>query len=77
MGLSQVEVDENGYLYAYLPPTKSVDAPAIGFIAHLDTAPDMSGRDIKPQIHKNYDGSPIILNEKLNIILDPKDYPTY
>ncbi|HQD34025.1 MAG TPA: peptidase T [Bacteroidales bacterium] len=75
MGLSQVEVDENGYLYAYIPPTKSVDAPAIGFIAHLDTAPDMSGRDIKPQIHKNYDGSTIILNEKLNIILDPKDYP--
>jgi tripeptide aminopeptidase len=75
MGLSQVEVDENSYLYAYLPPTPSTNAPAIGFIAHLDTAPDMSGRDIHPQIHENYNGKPIILNEKLNIILDPKNYP--
>lgn len=75
IGVSHVEVDDNGYLYAYIPANKCDETPAIGFIAHLDTSPDMSGKNVKPQVDENYDGKPIVLNEKLEIVLDPKDYP--
>ncbi|MBQ4366539.1 MAG: tripeptide aminopeptidase PepT, partial [Muribaculaceae bacterium] len=75
MGLSEVELDDNGYLYATLPANTDKAIPTIGFIAHMDTAPDMSGRDVKPRIVEKYAGGPITLNEKEGIILDPEQFP--
>ena len=75
IGLQNVELDENGYLYAVLPSNTDKKVPTIGFIAHLDTSPDMSGKDVQPRIVENYDGDDIILNEKENIVLSPKQFP--
>ena len=75
MGLSEVELDDNGYLYATLPANTDKAIPTIGFIAHMDTAPDMSGRDVKPRIVEKYAGGPITLNEKEGIILAPEQFP--
>ncbi|MBR2205071.1 MAG: peptidase T [Prevotella sp.] len=60
-GLSNVELDDKGYLYATLKSNMKSDTPTIGFISHYDTSPDCSGADIKPQIVRNYDGSDILL----------------
>ncbi len=59
LGLKQVELDENGYLYAVVPPTRGIKCEDIGFLAHVDTSPDQSGRFVKPRLIKDYDGSPI------------------
>ena len=75
MGLSEVELDDNGYLYATLPANTDKAIPTIGFIAHMDTAPDMSGKDVKPRIIEKYAGGPITLNEKEGIVLDPAQFP--
>lgn len=75
MGLEEISLDENGYLMASLPSNTDVDVPVIGFIAHLDTAPDMSGRNVNPRIVPSYDGKPITLNEKENIVLSPDEFP--
>jgi tripeptide aminopeptidase len=75
IGLSQVSVDENGYVMATLPANVDKDIPVIGFIAHMDTSPDMSSTNVKPQIIENYDGGDIILNKEENIILSPKEFP--
>ncbi|MTI71224.1 MAG: peptidase T [Firmicutes bacterium] len=75
MGLKDVSLDEFGYVFATLPSNIEKEVPTIGFIAHMDTAPDMSGENVKPQFVENYDGEDIILNEKKNIILSPKDFP--
>jgi tripeptide aminopeptidase len=75
LGLSDASVDENGYVMATLPANTDKHIPVIGFIAHMDTAPDMSGTDVKPQMVENYDGSDIVLNKEENIILSPKDFP--
>lgn len=75
MGLEDISLDENGYLMATLPANTDRQVPTIGFIAHLDTSPDMSGRHVTPRIVKKYDGKPIILNEKENIILSPQEFP--
>lgn len=76
MGLQEVSLDENGYLFATLPAnTDDKDIPTIGFIAHLDTSPDMSGRHVKPRIVKDYDGNPIVLNETEGITLSPTEFP--
>ncbi len=74
MGLEDVSMDENGYVMASLPSNSDKEIPTIGFIAHLDTAPDFSGKSVKPQIVENYDGKDIVLNEELNIILSPDDF---
>jgi tripeptide aminopeptidase len=75
IGLQNVSLDENGYVTAKLPSNcKTNTIPAIGFIAHLDTSPDMSGKNVKPRIVK-YDGSNIILNEEQNIVLSNKMFP--
>lgn len=76
MGLKDISLDENGYLMATLPgnsPKK--DLPIVGFIAHLDTSPDMSGRHVNPRIVKNYDGGDITLNAENNIVLSPAEFP--
>ncbi|KNF07935.1 peptidase T [Gottschalkia purinilytica] len=75
MGISDASVDENGYVMATIPSNIDKDVPAIGFIAHMDTSPDMSGANVNPQIVKNYDGKDIILNKENNIVLSPKDFP--
>ncbi len=75
IGLSDVEVDSNGYVMATLPATVEDNIPVIGFIAHMDTSPDFSGRRVKPRIIENYPGGDIVLNEKEEIILVVKDFP--
>ena len=75
IGLQNVELDENGYLYAVLPSNTDKKVPTIGFIAHLDTSPDMSGKNVQPRIVENYDGGDIILNKEKNIVLSPKQFP--
>ena len=68
MGI-QAELDEYGYVMATIPSNVNHDIPAIGFIAHVDTAPDASGANIKPQIIHDYDGNDIVLNKEKNIVL--------
>lgn len=75
MGLEEISLDEKGYLMATLPANTDKPVPVIGFIAHLDTAPDMSGKDVKPRIVKNYDGKDIVLNEAEGIVLSPSEFP--
>ena len=75
MGLEDITLDDNGYLMATLPANCDKQTPVVGFIAHMDTAPDMSGKNVKPRIVKNYDGKPIVLNERENIVLSPEEFP--
>ena len=75
MGLEDVTLDENGYLFATLPSNTDRDVPTIGFIAHLDTSPDMSGKDVTPRIVQNYKGGDIPLCPEENIILSPIQFP--
>ena len=74
LGLEDAHVDENSYVMATLKGnTEGVET--IGFISHLDTAPDVTGKNVKPRIVKNYDGKDIVLNEELNVITSPNHYP--
>jgi len=75
MGLSDVEVDKHCYVTASLPSNTEKDVPAIGFFAHMDTAPDMSGTKVRPQIFENYDGKDILLNKDLGVSILLKDFP--
>ncbi len=75
IGLKEVSLDENGYIMATLPSNNNSVYPTIGFIAHIDTSPDARGKDISPQIIKNYDGKDITLNAGKNIILSPTEFP--
>ncbi|GAU77175.1 peptidase T [Fusibacter sp. 3D3] len=75
MGISDVGMDENGYVYGQVPSNSSnAKAPSLALIAHMDTSPDLSGANIKPQIIKNYDGGTIVLNESLDIKMSPKEF---
>ena len=74
IGLQEVELDENGYIMATLPANIE-GKPVIGFIAHMDTSPDASGKHVQPRIVKNYDGKDIVLNEAENIVLEIAKYP--
>lgn len=75
MGLTEITLDEKGYLYATLPANSDKEIPTIGFISHLDTSPDLSGKDVKPRVVQSYDGGDITLCEKDGIILSTKDFP--
>lgn len=75
LGLKDITLDENGYLMATLPSNVDYEVPTVGFIAHLDTSPDMSGRHVKPRIVENYDGNDIVLNSEKNIVLSPSEFP--
>ena len=75
LGLEEIELDEHGYLYATLPANTDKQVPTIGFIAHMDTSPDMSGANVTPRIVHKYDGSDIVLCEEENIILAPAQFP--
>ena len=76
LGLEEITLDENGYLMATLPAnTDRPGVPTIGFIAHLDTSPDMSGRNVNPRIVASYDGNPVTLNADKGIVLSPDEFP--
>lgn len=75
LGLQEVFLDDNGYLYATLPANIDKKVPVVGFIAHMDTAPDMSGKDVTPRIVEKYDGGDIVLNAAENIVLIPSQFP--
>ena len=75
LGMSEVELDQYGYVTATLPANIEHDCPVVGFIAHMDTSPDASGENVKARVIENYDGLDIILNEAENIILSPDVFP--
>ena len=75
LGLTEVELDEHGYLYATLPANTDKPIPAIGFIAHMDTSPDASGKDVKPRIVENYDGKDIVLDAEAGIVTSVRKFP--
>ena len=74
-GLEDVELDDEGYIYATLPANGKPDAPVIGFISHYDTSPDCSGANIKPRIVENYDGTDIVLDAQAGIVTDVATFP--
>ena len=75
LGLEDITLDEHGYLFATLPANIDKKVPTIGFIAHMDTSPDMTGKDVTPRIVKGYDGTDIVLCAEENIILSPAQFP--
>lgn len=75
MGLARVKCDVNGYVTAVLPANVDYPVPAIGFIAHMDTAPDAAGASVKPQVIENYNGEPVVLNAEQGIHLSPEEFP--
>lgn len=74
LGAERVAVSEAGCVYGKIPGN-CAGAPSIGFCAHLDTSPDLSGKDVKPRIVENYDGGDVTLNEELGIVLSPENFP--
>lgn len=75
IGLTEVEIDEHAYVYATLPANTDKPLPTVGFIAHMDTSPDCSGKDVKPRIVKDYDGGDIVLDAAAGIVTSPKKFP--
>ncbi|MDP4154901.1 MAG: peptidase T, partial [Bacillota bacterium] len=75
IGLEEVTIDENGYVMATLPANTDKDVQTIGFLSHVDTATDFTGKNVNPKIVENYDGKDIVLNESLHISLTTKDFP--
>ena len=75
MKLEDITLDDNGYLFATLPANTTKELPVIGFIAHMDTSPDMSGKHVNPRIVKSYDGTAITLNAEKGITLSPDEFP--
>ena len=75
MGVENAEMDEFGAVYACIPSNSGEGIPAIGFTAHMDTAPDLPGCNIHPRIIENYDGEDIVLNEEKNIIFSTEKFP--
>jgi tripeptide aminopeptidase len=75
MGMQEVSIDEYGYVMAILPSNLDKTVPVIGFLAHVDTSPEMSGENVNPQIVENYQGGDIVLNKENNVILSPRDFP--
>ena len=75
LGLSDVSLDENGYIYAYVPSNlENDDEPVVGFISHYDTSPDFNGENVKPQIWDDYDGKDLLLNKETGFILSPSKF---
>ena len=75
LGLEEITLDENGYLFATLPANIDKSVPVVGFIAHMDTSPDMSGKDVSPRIVENYDGKDIVLCADEQVVLSPARFP--
>lgn len=75
LGLEDAHMDDNCYVMATLPSNIDKQVPTVGFVAHMDTSPDFSGKNVKPRIIENYDGKDITLNESQNIIMTTEDFP--
>jgi tripeptide aminopeptidase len=75
MGISDAHMDEHGYVYATIPSNTNKNVPVICFCSHMDTSPDASGKDVKPIIHKNFNGSPIVLPDDSSVVIDPEEHP--
>lgn len=75
LGLEEISLDENGYLMATLPANTAREVPTVGFIAHLDTSPDLSGHNVNPRIVKAYDGGDITLDAANDVVLSPSEFP--
>ncbi|MCY7974640.1 peptidase T [Bacillus inaquosorum] len=75
IGMQDAAIDENGYVMATLPSNTEKGVPTIGFLAHVDTATDFTGKNVNPQIVESYDGKDIVLNEQLQVILSPDQFP--
>ena len=75
IGIEDAELDEYGYIYATIPATVEKEAPVLCFCAHVDTAPDCSGTGVKPLLHRNYDGSDIVLPDDPAVVISTKDHP--
>lgn len=75
IGMTEVEMDENGYIYATLPANTDKVVPTIGFISHMDTSPDCSGANIRPRIVKHYDGGDIVLDAEAGLVTSPSKFP--
>ena len=77
LGLSDVSIDDKGYIYAYIPSNLEKDEePVVGFISHYDTSPDFNGKDVNPQIWDDYDGKDLLLNKETGFTLSPKKFET-
>jgi len=76
LGLQEVTMDDRAYVMGSLPANTSAKAPVIGFIAHLDTSPDMSGKNVRPQLHQHYDGKALTLNKAKGVVMKPSDFPS-
>ena len=75
MGVANVRMDEHGYIYGEIPANTEEKITSLGFIAHMDTSPALSGKDVKPQFVENYDGGDICLNKEKDIWLLTSDFP--
>ena len=75
IGMQDVAVDDYGYVMGFLPANADRESPSIGFIAHMDTSPDMTGKHVKPQIIENYRGNDVLLNKEKGFTLSPDDFP--
>lgn len=75
MGISDAELDTHGYVYATIPATSLKEVPVLCFCAHVDTAPDVTGKNVKPVLHKAYDGAPIHFADAPDLILSSEDHP--
>lgn len=75
LGLEDAHMDENGYVMATLPSNTDKEVDTIGFISHVDTSPAVSGKDVNPQIHKNYQGGDIVVNKEKGVVIEEKNNP--
>ncbi|TRM11294.1 peptidase T [Lentibacillus cibarius] len=75
IGMEDVSMDENGYLMATLPANTEKDVPTIGFLSHVDTATDFTGKNVNPQIVENFDGKDIVLNQEKNVVMSADEFP--
>ncbi len=75
IGMTDITIDEHGYVFATLSANTDKDVPTIGFMAHLDTATDMTGANVNPQVVESYDGGDIVLNKEQRIVLSPAEFP--
>ena len=75
MGIADAHVDADGYVYGTIPANCEKDIPVYGLIAHMDTAPDAPGENIRARVTEAYDGGDVVLNEEKHIVLSPEEYP--
>jgi tripeptide aminopeptidase len=75
MGITDAQLDDNGYVYATIPANTTKQVPVICFCSHVDTAPDCTGKDVKPIVHTNYDGGDIVLPDDPAQVISPVDHP--